>query len=247
MEPIKKLEGKTVAIVGMGKSWFDYNLAKSHGAHFDEVWAINAVASVIFHDRVFMMDPPSRFLETDDAGGQTDSMTKLLQEHEGPIYTCELDEKCPGLVEYPIEEVLGACGCHYLNNTVSYAVAFAIWNKVEKIKMFGVDFGYKGNLYFAEAGRASVEFWLSKAMNQGIQVEVAHTSYLLDTAVPNNEKLYGYHRLDDPLVVITNEHGHLIPKKQSEVMQYKQEPEPVLVDRNDTHLQKNKVGEPNKW
>ena len=30
-------------------------------------------------------------------------------------------------------------------------------------------------------------------------------------------------------------------------MQYKQEPEPVLVDRNDTHLKKNKVGEPNKW
>jgi hypothetical protein len=49
MKPIKKLEGKTVAIVGMGKSWFDYNLAKSHGSHFDEVWAINAVASVIYH------------------------------------------------------------------------------------------------------------------------------------------------------------------------------------------------------
>ena len=78
MKPIKKLEGKTVAIVGMGKSWFDYNLAKSHGSHFDEVWAINAVASVIFHDRVFMMDPPSRFLDTDDAGGQTDRMSKLL-------------------------------------------------------------------------------------------------------------------------------------------------------------------------
>ena len=68
MKPIKKLEGKTVAIVGMGKSWFDYNLAKSHGSHFDEVWAINAVASVIYHDRVFMMDPASRFLDTDDAG-----------------------------------------------------------------------------------------------------------------------------------------------------------------------------------
>ena len=97
MKPIKKLEGKTVAIVGMGSSWFDYNLAKSHGAHFDEVWAINSVASVIFHDRVFMMDPASRFLDTDDAGGQTDSMSKLLTEHEGPIYTCELDERCPGL------------------------------------------------------------------------------------------------------------------------------------------------------
>ena len=247
MEPINKLEGKTVAIVGMGKSWFDYNLAKSHGAHFDEVWAINSVASVIFHDRVFMMDPPSRFLDTDDAGGQTNSMSKLLTEHEGPVYTCELDDRCPGLVEYPINEVLGGCGCHYLNNTVSYAVAFAIWNKVAKIKMFGIDFGYKGNLYFAEAGRASVEFWLGKAMSLDIQVEVAHTSYLLDTAVPDDEKLYGYHRLDDPLVVITNEHGHLISKKRSEVQQFKKEPDPVLVDRNDTHLQKNKAGDPKVW
>ena len=60
-ELLNKLKGKSVAIVGMGKSWFDYNLAKSHGVHFDEVWAINGVASVIYHDRVFMMDPASRF------------------------------------------------------------------------------------------------------------------------------------------------------------------------------------------
>ena len=36
-----------------------------------------------------------------------------------------------------------------------------------KDKTIYVDFGYKGNIYFAEAGR-SVEFWLSKAMNLGI-------------------------------------------------------------------------------
>ena len=49
------------------------------------------------------------------------------------------------------------------------------------------------------------------------------------------------HWLDDSLVVITNEHGHLIAKKRSEVQQLKKEPDPVLVDRNDTHLQKNKA------
>ena len=78
MAKIKKLKGKTVAIVGLGKSWFDYCLAKAHASHFDEVWTINAVASVIYHDRVFMMDPASRFLDTDDAGGQTGSMQKVL-------------------------------------------------------------------------------------------------------------------------------------------------------------------------
>ena len=38
MEKIESLKGKTVAIVGMGSSWFDYNLAKSHGTHFDRDW-----------------------------------------------------------------------------------------------------------------------------------------------------------------------------------------------------------------
>ena len=84
-------------------------------------------------------------------------------------------------------------------------------------------------------------------MFNGIQVEVASTSYLLDTAVPADEKLYGYHRLEDPLVVITDENGVLIAKKRSQVVQYKQDQEPVLIDRNDSHLKKNKVGEPKKW
>ena len=204
MKKVKSLKGKTVAIVGMGKSWFDYNLAKSHGVHFDEVWAINAVADVIYHDRVFMMDPPSRFLDTDDAGGQTDSMIKVLKEHKGPIYTCELDDRCPGLVEFPIKEVVSDTNCFYLNNTVAYAVAFAYWNDVAVINLFGVDFSYKGNLHFAEAGRACVEFWLAKAIEKGIQIEVASTSGLLDTNIPAEQKLYGYHRLADPFVILQN-------------------------------------------
>ena len=43
MEPIKELKGKTVGIVGLGSSQLEYNLAKSHGQHFDEIWAINNV------------------------------------------------------------------------------------------------------------------------------------------------------------------------------------------------------------
>jgi len=243
MEKIKSLKGKTIAIVGMGKSWFDYNLAKSHGVHFDEVWSINAVASVIYHDRVFMMDPPSRFLDTDDAGGQTDSMVKLLKEHQGPIYTCELDDRCPGLVEYPIKEVVEDANCYYLNNTVAYAIAFAYWNEVSNIKLFGVDFSYQGNLHFAEAGRGCVEFWLSKCISAGMQVEVAHTSGLLDTDVPAEQKLYGYHRLADPLVVIQGENT-LQVSKVSKLEITKKYQKPTLIDRNDGHLD---LIEPNKW
>jgi hypothetical protein len=245
MKPIKKLEGKSVAIVGLGKSWHDYNLARSHGAHFDETWAINAVGSVIFHDRTFMMDPVSRFLDSDDAGGQTSGMKEVLLNDDKPIYTCELDKRCKNLVEYPLNEILKAFNCHYLNNTVAYAVAFALWNKVGTIKMFGIDFSYKGNLHFAESGRACVEFWLSKGMVMGTRVEVAKTSGLLDTDVPAEEKLYGYHRLDDPKVVLSDGQGTMLAVNVSELGQQKEkDPKPILIDRNDGHL---KTPEPKKW
>jgi len=245
MKPIKKLEGKSIAIVGLGKSWHDFNLAKSHGAHFDEVWAINAVGSVIFHDRTFMMDPVSRFLDTDNAGGQTSGMTEVLLNDDKPIYTCELDTRCKNLVEFPLNEILKAFNCHYLNNTVAYAVAFALWNKVGTIKMFGVDFSYRGNLHFAESGRACVEYWLSKAMVMGIKIEVASTSGLLDTDVPAEEKLYGYHRLDDPKIVLSDGQGTMLAVNASELNKEQEKKiQPILIDRNDGHL---KTPEPKKW
>ena len=245
MEKIESLKGKTIAIVGMGRSWHDYNLAKSHGIHFDEVWAINSVASVIFHDRVFMMDPPSRFLDSDDAGGQTETMRKLLQEHDKPIYSCVVDERCPPVVEYPIQQIVRDCHCYYLNNTVAYAIAFAYWNEVGNLKLFGIDFSYKGNLHFAEAGRGCCEFWLDKCMHQDIQVEVANSSALLDSNEDAQDKLYGYHRLKDPMVVVLDEEKKLKVLKKSEYESSIVRPErtPIMVDRNDPNV----LGEPKKW
>jgi len=248
MERIKSLEGKSIAIVGLGKSWHDYNLAKSHGVHFDEVWAINAVGSVIFHDRTFMMDPVSRFLDSDDAGGQTSGMTEVLLNDDKPIYTCELDDRCTNLIEFPINEILEEFNCCYINNTVAYAVAFALWSKVKTIKMFGIDFSYKNNLHFAESGRACVEFWLCKAMHLGLEIEVAKSSALLDTNVIAEEKLYGYHRLDDPLVAMGDGKGFMTSMKKSKATEGHEEEivKPILIDRNDGHLE-TIVPEPKEW
>ena len=129
-------------------------------------------------------------------------MKKVLKTHPGPIYTCELDDRCDNLVEFPLLEVIEDTGSSYLNNTVCFAIAFAMYNKVGRVNMFGVDFTYKGNLHFAEAGRACVEFWLSKCITSGIVVSVAPRSGLLDTDVPIQDKIYGYHRLENPPLVM---------------------------------------------
>jgi hypothetical protein len=230
MTKVPDLSGKTVAIVAMGRSNDQFVLAKTHSQEIDEVWAINAMGGVVFHDRMFMLDPASRFLDSEDAGTQTGLMRAVVKNHQGPIYTCELDDRCPGLVEFPLEEVVNAVGTWYLNNTVAYAIAFAIAAKVKKLMIYGVDFSYKGNVHFAEAGRACCEFLLAKAIERGIQVGIAQTSSLLDTSLPPNEKLYGYHRLVDQPVFALEEDGSFKQYKYSEVKSKLEEQERVFFD-----------------
>jgi|TARA_R110002020_G_scaffold91204_1_gene221729 hypothetical protein len=204
---IKELEGKDIAIVAMGESQLDFHLSLVHSETYDEVWGINCMGAVTKCDRVFMLDPPSRFLDTEDAGTQTDIMRKWLPNTNVPIYTCTLDKRVPSSLLYPIEEVAQLTDCAYFNNTVPYSFAFAIYQKVNSIKLFGIDYSYKGNLHFAEAGKACCEFWLAKCIQAGVIVKVAARSGLLDTDVPLEEKLYGYHRLEDPDILIIDDEG----------------------------------------
>ena len=244
-EPIPELEGKNIAIIAMGNSQLDYHKMITHSKKFDEVWAINAMIGVLKRtDRAFVMDPVSRFFDTDDAGNMTDMMKETLPIVDYPIYTCELDKRVPALEEYPIEAVATDLSCGYFNNTISYAIAFALWNNVGGISMFGADFTYKGNLYFAEQGRGCCEFWLAKCMDAGIIVQVALTSGLLDADIPIQEKLYGYHRLEDPYVTYMVD-DKLKVCKWSEVE--KQQAIPIgLVGRHDGQVQEGIV-EPKKY
>jgi len=219
LEPIKGLEGKKVAIIGLGASQIDYVIGKENSVEWDEVWVINSALSVFDCDRVFMLDPASRFLDTDDAGNQTEVMRKLLPTFDKPIYTCELDERVPALVEYPLEEVIKDQRCAYMNTTVSYALAFAAWNKVGEVDLFGMDFSYKNNLHFAEAGRACLEFWICKMIAIGIKVGVSPRSSLLDQNVPIEERLYGYHRLPNPKIAMPNPEGEWVVCNRSELAQ----------------------------
>ena len=212
----KKLKGKYVAIVAMGKSQLDYHMSISHSKEYDEIWAINSMCAVVKPDRVFVMDPVSRFFETDGAGPQTKVLQKTLPKLKCPIYSCELDRRVPKLKLYPLKEVIKATNCGYFNNTIAYAIAIALYKEVAGISLYGADFSYTTNIHFGELGRGCCEFWLAKCMSQGIDVSVAATSPMLDTNIPEKEKLYGYHRLENPPVVYLKD-GELKVTNFSEV------------------------------
>ena len=254
---MKKLKGKSIAIVGLGGSFSEYVLSRINSIRYDEVWGINSIGAIFHVDRTFMMDPASRFLDDIKAGTQTNVGRDFLLKtpNKGPIYSCVLDDRVPEIVEYPLEEVIKKVELCYFNNTVAYAMAYAIAAKVGKIDLFGIDFSYKQNIHFAEAGRACVEFWCAVATKNGINIQVAQSSALLDTNVPDNEKLYGYHRLDNPLVQSVFE-GSLMITPQKDLTS----PEPleenpsegVLIGRHDipnvSYIEENKPkrGRPRK-
>ena len=245
-KPIPELQGKNIAILAMGNSQLDYHKMVTHSKKFDEVWAINAMVGVLKRiNRAFVMDPVSRFFDTDDAGNMTVMMKETLPTIGYPIYTCEIDERVPALEEYPIETIVKDLDCGYFNNTIAYAIAFALWNKVVGINMFGADFTYKSNLLFAESGRACCEFWLAKCMDAGIIVQVAVTSGLLDADVPIQEKMYGYHRLEDPFVTYMVEDKLKICKWSTVE---KQKAIPIgLVGRKDGQIEEGLIVEPKKY
>ena len=223
-EPIPELEGKNIAILAMGNSQLDYHKMVTHSKKFDEVWAINAMIGVLKRiDRAFIMDPVSRFFDTDDAGNMTVMMKETLPTADYPIYTCELDKRVKALEEYPLEAVATHLHCGYFNNTISYAIAFALNKEVSGLSLYGADFSYTTNIHFGELGRGCCEFWLAKCMAQGIDVSVAATSPMLDTNIPEKEKLYGYHRLENPPVVYLKD-GELEITNCSEVQFEEEKP-----------------------
>lgn len=195
-----------VAILGLGESLGTFmEVAKRLGgrsAYCDEVWSINAAGDVFACDRIFHMDDlavqEARAAARPD--GNIAAMVKWLKTHPGPIYTSRLRKGYPGLVEFPLEEVLNAGhdgngGAPYFNSTAAYAIAYAIHIGASRISLFGLDYTLP-NSHSAERGRACCEFWLGIAAARGIEITIPETSSLMDACAPEDELLYGYDCVD---------------------------------------------------
>lgn len=191
----------SVAILGLGPSLDAYvNIVKRMGgasALYDEVWGINALGDVIKCDRIFHMDDVRIQMARAEAdpGSNIAHMLKWMRKHPGPIITSRAHPDFPGLVEFPLEDVLNTCGFPYFNSTAAYAIAYALHLGVKRIGLYGIDYTYP-DVHAAEKGRACVEFWLGIASARGVNIQVAQTSTLMDARVPPPERVYGYDTLD---------------------------------------------------
>lgn len=196
---------KHVSIVGLGPSDAAYlDTVKRLGgrkAYCDETWVINAHGQVLDADLVFHLDDvriqERRARERPDSN--ISRMLDWMRTHPGPIMTSRAHPEYPGLVEFPLEDVLNKLGYDYFNSTAAYAIAYAIFIGVEKLSLWGFDFSYE-NSHCAEKGRANVEYWIGVAMARGIKIAVPKISTLLDACVPEKQRLYGYDTVDVKII-----------------------------------------------
>lgn len=194
------MAGRSVAIVALGPSCATYmHIAKACGGRAkvaDEVWAINAMGDVIQCDAVFHMDDvriQQARLDADPKLEYLGVMLDWLRTTPGPVFTSRKVDGFPGLVEYPLQEVIEATGQTYFNNTAAYAIAKAIVDGFGQIQLYGLDYTY-AEIKGAEKGRGCAEFWIGQATARGIEVYIAPVSSLMDT----NEarRFYGYDMCD---------------------------------------------------
>jgi hypothetical protein len=202
-----------VVILGLGPSLECYvDVVKRLGARrkfADEVWAINALGDIIQCDRVFHMDDV-RVQEIRAAAkpqSNIAAMLEWLKTHPGPVYTSRPHADYPGLVAFPLEDVINSCGIAYFNSTAAYAVAYAIHIGVKKITLFGIDYTLP-NAHHAEKGRGCVEFHLGIAKARGIVIGIPDNTSLLDSAAPIEERVYGYDTVT--LDMSTDENGVVV-------------------------------------
>ena len=165
---------------------------------WDEVWTVNSGAKVLQHDKVFIMD------DLRVQAKRYPAYAELLKSHDKPIITSTPYEEFPYSVAYPIREVVDLIGeTAWLNNTVVYAIAYALYSGVKVLHLYGADFYYT-NMTRREEGAQAAAYMIGMCKEKGMVCALPSTTTLLATgqirAVEGHHyrPLYGY--MKHPLI-----------------------------------------------
>lgn len=156
-----------------------------------EVWGINNAHSFVQrYDRWFQMHP--RDWQRDVRGpdtvyGRDPGHLEFLKGCGAPVYQQRVDPEIPTSLEYPLQEVWDDIGLEgkkpYFTSTPGYAMALAIHEKVDEIRLYGFNLSTAVE-YLMQ--RPNLEFLIGVATGRGIKVTIPNVDPLM------RAPLYGY-------------------------------------------------------
>lgn len=118
---------------------------------------------------------------------QLDRIIKRLAELNIPLISVREYPQIPQSVRYPIEEIVEEFGHPYFTNTISYMLAYAIWQGFKDIYIYGAKMEVREELL---RDKSNIEFWAGVARGRKINVVFDHAGeYFLQT---QNDVLYGF-------------------------------------------------------
>ncbi|RPH74535.1 hypothetical protein EHM76_03390 [bacterium] len=190
---------RIVNIVGMGAS------AKFAPVDNGEIWGVNNVYKFkdIKIDKLFFMDGLADILALDskicpeytfDKFLKDNPKVELISKYMDSVVDATknlTDENriLANINEFPLSEAVDIIGGGYFTSTLAYMMAYAILQKVDRIRLYGFELwsGSDANEY--DYQRPCMDFWIAVAIGKGIIVEVP---YLLMQNITNNQNYYGY-------------------------------------------------------
>lgn len=168
---------RSVCIVGFAEA--TRGLANSEPKEV-EIWGLNLAHQFLTRwDRWFQIHPKDwQGREAGPTGyfGRDPEHLKFLQSCGVPVYTREVMPEIPTSIAYPFDDVVKSQGARYFTSSVSYMLALALHEKVDEIKLYGINLSATMEYHYQ---RACVEFWLGKALGQGVKVTLPNNCPLL--------------------------------------------------------------------
>jgi hypothetical protein len=174
---------RTVTLLGMGKS------ATGNLELIGEIWSLNN-AYVHFKklqfDRMFEIHDLSH-ARAHKPDGKTADHFERLNQLGCPIYMQEPVPEIPLSRRYPLEEVALHFGTNYFIGTPSYMLALAIYEGVNRLRVYGFD--HADHQHHQQ--RQAWTFWMAKAQDAGIMIDGSH-NWLGEVDIDAEERMNPY-------------------------------------------------------
>lgn len=94
---------------------------------------------------------------------------KWIENIKCPIYCVDSRLHLPNAIRYPIEDILNSLPIPYLENSIAYMLALAIYQNVDEIGLWGV---HMRGIHEYEAERPSVTYLIGLAQGKGIKITI---------------------------------------------------------------------------
>ena len=180
------MEKKKVAIIGFAPSWRE----APWGSDEYEFWCLNEFYKLIPEIKEFRADRWFEIHNRDSVSKATEEHQKWLKECPVPLYMWQKYNDLPNSVKFPRDEIIewlknkGCSGAGYFTNSISWMLAFGMYEGFEEISVFGVDMANDSEY---QGQRPSCEYFIGLAEGMGIKVYIPQASDLLKCT-----QLYGF-------------------------------------------------------